>query len=218
MCYIRLMDYRQKYLARAKIAARALSFVPFLRLAGLNGSVVRGEDTKKSDIDFLIIGHSGRLYTVRFLATVLVALTGWRRHGNRVAGRICLNCFLNDKRPNIMPHDPKSKKKVAWAYKCTIPLVQEGRMAEKFFKTNEWLKNYKVNGHKYSENLQERVFRYHPIRRTKRSEKLLSGRFGDYVEKKLMNFQIKRILQRKEVGDETVATKLEIRLHPKKPL
>jgi len=210
------MGYRTKYLNRAKIAARALSFVPFLRMAGLNGSMVRGEDTKESDIDFLIIGKAGRLYTVRFFATVLVALTSWRRHGKMIAGRICLNCFLVDKKLDISPKDSKSKEKVAWAYKYTIPLVQEGRITEKFFESNEWFLNYKVTGQKYSQKLQDEVFKFYPLRRRKFSEKLLSGHFGDWIEKKLMQYQVKRILGGKNADDETVATKTEIRLHPKK--
>lgn len=210
------MDYRQKYLTRAKIAACALQFVPFLRLAGLNGSIVRGEDTEKSDIDFLIIAKEGRLYTVRFFATLLVALTGWRRHGKRVVGRICLNCYLNDKKPDIKPKNLKSNRKVAWAYKYMTSLVQEGRITEKFFESNAWFSHYKVPGQKYSQRLQEEIFKLYPIRRRKRSERLLSGRFGDWIEKKLMNFQKKRILSGKNLDDETVATKTEIRLHPKK--
>jgi len=210
------MAYRTKYLTRAKIASRALSFVPFLRMAGLNGSMVRGEDTKRSDIDFLIVAKLGRLYTVRFFATVFVAMTGWRRHGKMIAGRICLNCFLVDKKLDITPRDPKSKKKVAWAYKYMIPLAQEGRIAERFSEANRWFEKYNVPGQKYSEKLQDDVFRFYPLRRKKRIEQFLSGRFGDWFERRLMNFQVKRILAGKGAGDETVATKLEIRLHPKK--
>ncbi len=210
------MRYRQKYLNRAKIAARALSFVPFLRMAGLNGSMVRGDDTRKSDIDFLCIAKAGRLYTARFFATLYVAITGWRRHGKRVAGRICLNCFLSDRKPDITPKNPKSKKKVAWAYKYTITLVQDGRITEKFFETNEWFANYKVPGQKYSHKLQEEIFKFFPIRRRKFSERLIEGKFGDWIERKLMKYQVKRILRGKNTNDETVATKSEIRLHPRK--
>ena len=209
------MDYRKKYFYRTKIAANALSFVPYLRLAGLNGSMVRGGDTKNSDIDFLIVAQENRLYTVRFLSHLLVALTGWRRHGRKVAGRICLNCYLNDKKPDIMPRDPKSKKKVAWAYKYMIPLVQEGRITEKFFETNGWFGRYQVSGIRYQAKLREETFRYYPIIRKKRVERILSGRFGDWVETKLMNYQVKRILKTDNLG-ETVATKKEIRLHPGK--
>lgn len=216
MCYIRLMGYRDRYLARAKVSARALSFVPFLRLAALNGSMVRGEDTQKSDIDFLIIGESGRLYTVRFFASLLVGMTGWRRHGKMVAGRICLNCFLSAKKLDITPKNPKSKKKVAWAYKYALALVEEGAIIDKFFKTNDWFEKYTVPRQAYSEKLRNDEFKFYPIRRRKISEKLLSGKFGDFLEKKLMDYQARRILRGKNLYDETVATKTEIRLHPKK--
>ena len=48
------------------------------------------------------------------------------------------------------------------------------------------------------------------------SEKIVFSEIGNWIEKKLMNYQVKRILAGKKKRDETVATKDEIRLHPKK--
>ena len=101
------MKYTREYLRRAKLAAKVLRFVPFLRMAGLNGSLVRGEENVSSDIDFLIIAKRGRLYTARFFAIILVHLTGYRRYADKVAGRICLNCYLSDDNPDISPKNSK---------------------------------------------------------------------------------------------------------------
>jgi predicted nucleotidyltransferase len=147
------VNYREKYLKRAKRAATYLRWCPFLRLAGLNGSIVRGEQSQKSDIDFLIIAKAGRLYTARFFATFLVALTGYRRHGKKIAGRICLNCYLNDKNPDISPKNPSSNEKVASAYKYLIPLTDENVAAERFFQINTWMNKFTVSGKTYSTNL-----------------------------------------------------------------
>lgn len=197
-------------------AAKVLRWCPFIRMAGLNGSMVRGEDTINSDIDFLIIAQHGRLYTARFFATILVGLTGYRRHGSKIAGRICLNCFLNDKNTDISPKDPRSLFKVAKAYKYLIPLVEEGVIAKIFFKKNSWFDKYSISGGQYSAKLQKNEFKKYPLKPRHFGEKILSGRFGDGLEKKLMELQQKRILAGFKKGDETVATKDEIRLHPKK--
>ncbi|MCX6809264.1 MAG: nucleotidyltransferase domain-containing protein [Candidatus Berkelbacteria bacterium] len=209
------MSYIKKYLKRAKTAGKLLRFVPFLKMAALNGSIVRGEQTRKSDIDFLIIARAGRLYTARFFATVLIHLTGYRRHGKKIAGRICLNCYLNDKNPDITPKDKESLLKVARAYKHLILLIDNG-VSRKFFKVNKWFYKFTVAGEKYSRDLQQNYFKKFPRKPKRCFEKLLAGRFGDWVEKKLMKYQVKKILAGKSPQDEIVATVGEIRLHPRK--
>ena len=216
------MDYRKKYLFRAEVAGWVLRWVPFLRLAGLNGSIVRGEESEQSDIDFLIIAKAARLYTARFFATAFIHLTLWRRYGNKVAGRICLNCFLSDKNPDIAPRNPKSREKVARAYKYLVPLVDSGNAAGRFFKVNRWMDgepsviSRQSSVVKYNNKLQKKLIPNGSKKPVRFLEIYLKGRFGDWVEKRLMNFQIRRILAGKVRGDETVATKTQIRLHPKK--
>lgn len=195
----------------------------------MNGSLVRGEDKKESDIDFLIVAKHGRLYTARFFATFLAELTGYRRKGNKVAGRICLNCYLPDTNLNIAPRNPKSKTRVARAYKYLIALIDGGGYEKRFLKANKWFDKYRVSGARYSDNLREKLL-YLINDRTYRTdftgrkalkpkkwgERVLAGRFGDWVESKLMNYQVKRILAGKKEGDEIVCKKNEIRLHPLK--
>jgi len=211
-------EFRIVYLRRARLTGLILRFVPYLRMAGLNGSIVRGEETDKSDIDFLIIAKARRLYTARFFATFFVHLTGWRRYGDKIAGRICLNCYLSGENPDIAPKNPKSRAKVAKAYKYLIPLVESGRMSEKFFEVNKWFKSYRVAGGSYSVRLQKKLIPNGPKKPVRFLEIYLKRKFGDWLEKKLMGYQVRRILAGKVRGDEIVATKDEIRLHPSKRL
>jgi len=208
--------YRCRNLRRAKIAARLLALVPFLRLAGLNGSVVRGEETPESDIDFLIIARSGRLYTARFFATALVHLTGWRRHGQKVAGRVCLNCYLNNERPALIPSNPVSCFRVAKANKHFVPLVGDKEAEEKFWRANGWFGSFSVEGEQYADELRRTLTGKGLRRRAAILEVFLRGNFGDWLENKLMSWQTRRILSGAVEGDEIVATKEEIRLHPRK--
>jgi len=210
------MDYRRKYLKRAKVAGNILRFVPFLRLAGLNGSLARGTDHKNSDIDFLIIVKRGRLYSARFFATILIHLTGWRRHGKKIAGRICLNCFLPDDEPSVYPHLAESAEKVAKSNRNLVVLVDEGGHEESFFAKNKWMDRFDADGLWYAAEIKETLAKNGPRRPRKSLEWILSGRLGNILEKKLMEFQKKRILRGLKEGDETVAEDNEIRLHPKK--
>lgn len=216
------MDYQEKYLYRAKVAGRILRWVPFLRMAGLNGSIVRGEETEESDIDFLIIAKAGRLYTTRFFATIFVHLTGWRRSGDKIAGRICLNCYLSDKKLDISPRDSRSRAKVARAYKYLIPLTDANYTVREFFRTNGWMDlEPSVVGRqssvvKYNSKLQKKLIPNGSKKPIRFLEIYLKGKFGNLIEKKLMNYQVKRIVTGKKRGDETIATKYEIRLHPRK--
>ena len=205
-----------KLLVRAKLAGRLLRFVPFARMVGLNGSLVRGEETPESDIDILIIAKSGRLYTTRFFATGLIGLSGWRRAGKRVSGRICLNCYLSDKNPSIFPENKKDISKVIRAYKYMIPLVDDGSL-KIFFKKNRWFEQFEVNGEEHSQVLRELIFTKFPLKpRNRFIEKVLSAKFGDFLEQKLMNYQIKRIFAGKKKNDHIYADKFAIKLHPKK--
>ena len=203
--------------------------MPFLRMLGLNGSMVRGEEKQASDIDFLVVAKRDRLYTARFFATILAELAGYRRKGGFSAGRVCLNCYLPDNNLKIAPVNPRSRKKVARAYKHLIALVDGGGYEKRFLEKNKWFDKYRVSGARYSDTLKEkllylindRIYRTDftgrkALKPKKWGEGLLWGRFGNCLERKLMDFQIKRILAGKKAGDEIVCKKNEIRLHPRK--
>lgn len=206
-----------------------LQYVPFIRMLGLNGSLVRGQDKVGSDIDFLIVVKRDRLYTARFFATILTELTGYRRKGGLVAGRVCLNCYLPDTNLKIVPVNPKSRQKVAAAYKYLIALVDDGGVEARFFEQNKWFSRYQVTGARYNSKLKNKLRHLingrinsavsgevGPLRARRWGESLLLGRFGDRLESILMNWQVKRILAGKKKGDEIICKKNEIRLHPKK--
>ncbi len=121
---------------KTKWAFRILRFVPFVRVVFASGSMALGNSVEDSDVDVLIVIKSGRIWTGRFLVTVLLHALGVRRHGKRIANRICLNHFIIDSAPAI----PFRTMYTARLYTSVVPLIVNDKNAEqRFFDENSWV-------------------------------------------------------------------------------
>jgi predicted nucleotidyltransferase len=126
---------QQKYLRRAHLAAKILQISPFVRMVGLNGSVARGEATAESDIDFLIITKTGRLFSARFFSIGFLKILGLKVNGKKNAGKICLNLYQTEDHLELSC----KTKKVAESNANLIVLWQEGDIYKKFLEKNQWI-------------------------------------------------------------------------------
>lgn len=181
------LSYQGLYFRRAQRVALVLAGLPFVRLVGLNGSVARDEAKPESDIDFLIITSPGRMFTVRLLATGIVHLFGLRRHGAKIAGRICLNRYQTTNQLDIEPHNEYHAR----VFSQLIPLVDIDGTYNHYQEANAWMKAFSLEV-------------VSPKRRPSRSLKLsqwsrrlgewlLGGKFGDWFEKLTRVAQTRRI-------------------------
>lgn len=123
---------------RALFAAWWLRFVPYVRLVGLNGSMVTGTFTEASDIDFYIVVKRGHIFTARVLTTALVHILGIRRHGSYVAGRVCQNRYAADDFLEITPHNQYHAR----VFHNMIPLAGDAYFARAFVRANRWMAGY----------------------------------------------------------------------------
>jgi predicted nucleotidyltransferase len=206
------MSWQTVYLSRAVKYAKLLSRVPSVRFVGLNGSLARGCATKKSDIDLLIVTRPNRLYTARFFATMILALTPWRRRRNHVAGKICLNCFLSENHLDIRPEHKGDEQKVAISNLALVPLFDPYGIYDRFFAENIWMNHYITKDSKKS--LPNPVMIDKPLKFNDKKQKRTS--VGNWFELLQMNYQSKRILRGKKLYDETYVSSDFIKLHPKK--
>ncbi|AKM82147.1 TPA: nucleotidyltransferase domain-containing protein [Candidatus Berkelbacteria bacterium] len=179
--------FEKEYLRRAKVVAYWLQLAPFVRMVGLNGSLSRGEAKVTSDIDFLIIAQKHRIWICRFFVTLITELSGYRRQGEKVAGMICLNRYQTTDYLDVKPHNEYHAR----VFSQLIPLTDIDNTYSKYLKKNDWMKkeNFPVveNRSLVSES------RIMPSIRAL-GEKILSGSFGDNLEKILGKIQKKRIL------------------------
>lgn len=193
-----LTDGIMQYRKRAIYVAKWLRWVPFVELVGLNGSMATNTATRASDIDFYIVTRPNRLYTARLLAVMVVHLTGWRRYGNRIAGRVCLNRFATRAGLTVTPHNEYHAR----VFSPLVPLFTQSGIYARYRAANEWMAqaHFPVIPLPNWRNDIGVVPGTIPLPR-RLVQWLLHGRLGDWCEEQLSAYQRERILRHSATYD-----------------
>ena len=83
-------------LRRARRALRYAAWVPFMRAVFICNTVAFGWPRAESDIDVFVVVRRDRLWLTRLFLTAAIGLSGYRRHGARVADQVCLSFYITD--------------------------------------------------------------------------------------------------------------------------
>lgn len=105
-CYARRIQIGKTGIKKWRIAkriSRLISFLPYVRMVAITGSLALHTTSYGSDIDVLIIARHGHIWTVRALVSALLHILKSRRHGQRIQDRICLNHFVADSNLALRP-------------------------------------------------------------------------------------------------------------------
>jgi len=176
----------------ARFAAGLLQVVPFLRLVAVSNTLALDNARDSSDIDFFIISRSHRLWTMRFLATVLLDLARLRRKGSAIKDKICLSFYVTRDAINLEPLRlrPEDPYLVFWVNQL-VPLIDRADFL-KFQQANQWTDEFLPFA---SQSPTGSLVRNTPVTRAMKglAERMLSGRFGDWLEKKLKQIQKKKM-------------------------
>lgn len=190
------MQYFQKRLRRLRGLGYLLQLAPFVQAVIVNGSMSFGGAGKKSDIDLMIIAAPNRLFTARLFSTLITGFTGHRRKPFSIftSGQFCLNYYLTSDNLNILPQT----KPNALANRYAIKVWDRGGEHERLLRQNFWMRKHNVeimNKHQFdlvrSEFPLDRLLTFSFIHRF--WEFLLYGKFGDFCERKLANWQKRKI-------------------------
>lgn len=126
-------------------AARLLKIIPSISLVGVTGGLAIGNAEAHDDIDLFIIAQPGTLWITRFLSTLLVELSGRRRHPQEreIGNSICLNMFMTENNLTLSKED----RDLFSAHEVLQmqPLWQRGTTYKKFLRANAWAKTYLPN-------------------------------------------------------------------------
>jgi predicted nucleotidyltransferase len=193
-------NYSKIYLKKALRAAGLLKIIPSILLVGIAGSLATGKATKKSDIDFFIVCKTGRIFSSRFYAKLILGLVGWarRNHDRNPAGKICLNYFLSEDSLDFKPHNAK----VVDYHRRSIILFSRGGVLSDLVKANKWLKP----------DFQLKYHRKHHL-------SFYTNRLGDSLERFFKRYQCRLIEadpRTFEFPNRIIYTDQELRFHPPK--
>jgi predicted nucleotidyltransferase len=115
-----------------------LRCVPFVKMIGVTGALAMKNARAKSDLDLLIVLKHGKIWTGRTLVTFFLHIFKKRRHGRKIADRVCLNFFVTDESLEVITKDLFA----ASEYMFLFPLY--GRETyERFQIKNQWAKSMK---------------------------------------------------------------------------
>ena len=198
----KLVNQREKKLKisqikwkRLKAAARSLAFIPFLHLADVSGSLTFHNANEQSDFDLLIITQNNRLWTARILIMAVLGIMGKRRHGSHTKNRFCLNCYLTENNLEIKKENKIRDMHSSQEYgRLTLLLEKKTGLHAEFLENNNWLKKFLNNYPWPNCQTAKRISVSRLAQKISRlAEKILSGYWGDQIEKKLGDWQTKRI-------------------------
>ena len=165
--------------------SKKINHIPCLRRVFVSGSLAINNSNEKSDIDLLIIASASRIFTIRFFLTLLLDIIGERRQPGKIAGKICLNHYLTE--DNLKVTFPSLYN--AYTYFHLLPIIDRGRVFEKFRKENNWIKDYIL----FWEKKFKAPFQIKKdLKTAKFLEKILLGNFGNWLEKRFKESQLKR--------------------------
>lgn len=87
----------------ARRMSRLISFLPYVRMVAITGSLALNSTNKNSDIDMLIVAKAGHIWTTRVIVSALMHVLGKRRHAKFIRDRICLNHYVSDSESILRP-------------------------------------------------------------------------------------------------------------------
>lgn len=188
-------DFNDLAWQKVKKYSWVFRLVPFIKMVAVCNTLAFGSSKAKSDIDFFIITARNRMFSARLILTFLCQILGIRRHGKNISQRFCLSFFVSEEDMKLSPIllQPLDAYMLFWMRSLKVLFGRD--MLEHFIGENSWYK-------KFFPEMTESHFKFSrekswltPVQ--KFLEKILSGRLGNFIERKLENWQIKRASDKK---------------------
>jgi hypothetical protein len=186
----------EKYWKRTRFFLPFIQFVPFIKMVGVCNTLAFNNANRDSDIDLFIVAKTGRLFFVRFFTLILFGLLGVRRHGNKIAGRFCLSFYADESALNLEKIQEGENDIYLPYWIMTMKPLYGRKTFEQFARENFWVRKYfdrpvTLARDYWNPNLL-RFFGW-------LKELLWRRKWGDSVERKLRDIQMKR--HARKLGD-----------------
>jgi len=129
----------------AKKTALFLARIPTVELVAVTGALSMKNACLEDDIDLMIITRPHALWLTRLFTTILLELTGRRRHPQdpHPQNKFCLNLFLSQDALTLKP----AQRNLYTAHEVVqiLPLINKHQTYEQFLFQNRWVNHYLPN-------------------------------------------------------------------------
>ena len=125
------------FFSKAQKYAKFVSWIPWLRMIAVCNTISMYASDKDSDIDLFIVTDPNRMWLVRILATGIFQILWVRRHGNKIAWRLCLSFFATTKGLDFSDFRIEHDVYLAYWIYFLKPIVDKGSTYEMLRKANE---------------------------------------------------------------------------------
>ncbi len=195
-----------------KLLRRAglFSYIPFVEIVFVAGSMAMGNAGEDSDFDLIIGTTTGRIFTARAFCIFLFSSLGWRRkrgiEGKDARDMFCFSHFVTQEKYCLSgPYNGYWRK----LYQSLVPIYGDSDLIQKFYDANSiWID---LNRHceaclpadrsfATKQSISQRLPRsFQSLAMTEKRqargifENVLSGKLGNALERWLKNIQIKKI-------------------------
>lgn len=126
-------------LAKAKIIAKFLSFIPTINYIGISGSLSMNNASVSDDIDMFFITKKNTLWLSRFLVNIALLVTGQKRarKSKDFKDKICPNMFMEDGSLSFS----KRQRSLYIAHEIVqlTSLVNKGTSYQALLQSNKWV-------------------------------------------------------------------------------
>lgn len=184
---------------KALKAVSWLRIIPYIRLVFGSGSLALSNTGEESDLDVLIVAKHGRIWTSRLLIVLLLSLLGVRRtrYDKIASDKVCLNHFITDRSLYI----PRKSIYTAQLYARLVPILAGNKkLLDDFCEANKWVGEW-VRGWPETIKLKNQNSKVKTIIQKSKvlsffkkfGEKVLDTKLGDWLEKILRKYQLRRI-------------------------
>ncbi len=191
--------FAEKKYAIAIRCARILSYLCSVRLICVCNSLALSNARETSDIDFFIITQKNRIWSTRFLVTIMLHFTKMRRHHEKIQDRVCLSFYISEEALSLEKILLENDIYFFYWLANLYPLYDRENIFEKLWNENMWLCEYFPNIFLRAPSLRRRV-KSQTLKNIiiRLGEIILNSFLGEMVERILKKFQMRKILKNTE--------------------
>ncbi len=145
----RLKEISFRKIDEAKNLCSILKIIPTISMVSVTGSVAINNPKQNDDIDLLIVTKNHTLWVTRAIVTLIILLSGRKRHPKALPkdanNTFCLNLWLEESALYI----PTYKQSLYTAHEVlqALPVYDRSNTSHRFLTINRWVKKYLANAY-----------------------------------------------------------------------